>query len=293
MNTTAINQEVYDELVEKAKETKNVAIFIDFDNIYYSMKSYAIDITNPEYNICKLLNEVYGMKKIRTFRAYADFDQVGVKMKELQEQRVQIRNVYGNGKEEKYRKNASDIELSIDVLESYYRDKDIDTYVIVTADSDMIPIMSRMMYKGKDVHLFYTKENVSQVQHIETYCDYACDVLELYNVDKSKSDPKYWIEDIKNMMIEWYANPLNKGKIYGFKWLASDASKKFNLSVQLISDVINEMTNIGIIKSGKIGDSNGYVIVEETTQTADKEDVENKEVCDDVNQKNVDTEVEE
>lgn len=37
----------------------------------------------------------------------------------------------------------------------------------------------------------------------------------------------------------------------------------------------------------------GYVIVEETTQTADKEDVEKKEVCDDVNQKNVDTEVEE
>ena len=99
-------------------------------------------------------------------------------MKELQEQRVQIRNVYGNGKEEKYRKNASDIELSIDVLESYYRDKDIDTYVIVTADSDMIPIMSRMMYKGKDVHLFYTKENVSQVQEGE-------------NQENSSADERY------------------------------------------------------------------------------------------------------
>ncbi len=287
MDTSVINQTLFEEIVEKAKETKNVAIFVDFDNIYYSMKSYAIDITAQEYNICQLLNKVYGMKKIRTFRAYADFDQVGVKMKELQEQRVQIRNVYGNGKEEKFRKNASDIELSIDVLESYYRDKDIDTYVIVTADSDMIPIMSRMMYKGKNVHLFYTKENVSQVQHIETYCDYACDVLELYNVDKSKAEPEYWFDDIKKMMIDWYANPVNDGKIYGFKWLSSDVSKKFNLSASLISDIINEMTNNGIIKVDKIGESNGYVVVEDSAQKVDKENMDDKE------QKSIDIEVEE
>ena len=115
------------------------------------------------------------------------------------------------------------------------------------------------------MHLFYTKENVSQVQHIETYCDCACDVLELYNVDKNKSDPKYWIDDIKNMMVAWYANPMNSGKIYGYKWLSSDAIKKFNLSAQLISDIINEMLKTGIIKQDSIGDNNGYVIVEDTT----------------------------
>ena len=69
---------------------QNAAIFIDYDNIYYTMKDYGIDITDDEYNICKMLNDVYGMNVIRKFRAYADFDQVDVKLTPLQEQRVQV-----------------------------------------------------------------------------------------------------------------------------------------------------------------------------------------------------------
>ena len=57
------------------------------------MKRYAIDVTDEQYDVCKFFNQTYGIDKIRSFRAYADFDQVDVSLRKLQEQRVQIRNV--------------------------------------------------------------------------------------------------------------------------------------------------------------------------------------------------------
>ena len=144
-----MNEQILKDINDALAGINNVCIFVDFDNLYYTMRNYAVDVTNNQYDVCHFLNECYGKDKIRGFRAYADFEQVNVSLRKLQENRVQIRNVYGNNKDDKYRKNASDIELSIDAIEMTYRNNDIDTYVIVTSDSDMIPIMSRLKYKGE------------------------------------------------------------------------------------------------------------------------------------------------
>lgn len=158
METLYIDETILSIILSNAEKASNVCILIDYDNLFHTMKRYAIDVTEDQYDVCKFLNKIYGMNKIRSFRAYADFEQVGVSLRKLQEQRVQIRNVYGNNRDDKYRKNASDIELSIDAIEQTYKDSSIDTYIIVTSDSDMIPIMSRLKYKGKKVHLYYTSQ---------------------------------------------------------------------------------------------------------------------------------------
>ena len=263
MNETKINQEIFNVIKSNTKDSQHVGIFIDYDNTYYCMKTYAIDITAEQYDICQFLNEVYGMKKIRTFRAYADFDQVGVKLKSLQEQRVQIRNVYGNGKDERFRKNASDIELSLDALEMYYRNENLDTYVFVTADSDMIPIMSRLMYKGKNIHLYYTGENASQTQHIEAFCDFSCDLLKLFTVDIEKGKPEYWYNDIIAIITTWYNNPKNSGKSYGYSWLSADISKQCGISKSLIGITLNKMVEDSKLKIVTKGDVKAYYVVEE------------------------------
>ena len=140
-----MNEAMLKTCMEQCNSTsENVGIFVDFDNIYYSLREYGVNPEAPEYCVFSLMERIYSINKIRTLRAYADYDQVGVSLKHLQEMRVQIKNVYGNGLEEEYRKNASDIELSVDALEIYYRSPEIDTFVFLTSDSDMIPIMSRL-----------------------------------------------------------------------------------------------------------------------------------------------------
>ena len=96
-----MNEAMLKTCMEQCNSTsENVGIFVDFDNIYYSLKEYGVNPEAPEYCVFSLMERIYSINKIRTLRAYADYDQVGVSLKHLQEMRVQIKNVYGNGLEE-------------------------------------------------------------------------------------------------------------------------------------------------------------------------------------------------
>lgn len=236
-----MNEQMVKDIQSELNNVENACIFIDFDNLYYSMRNYAIDVTDKSYDVCHFLNTIYGKDKIRGFRAYADFEQVQVSLRKLQENRVQIRNVYGNNKDDKYRKNASDIELSIDAIEMTYRDKNIDTYVIVTSDSDMIPIMSRLKYKGKKVHLYYTSQNSSQTTHFESFCDFSCDLLKLYEIDLERATFDYWYDTVIRLITDWYQDKSNANKTLGFKWLKEDIINETQLTDSFCSDLINQM----------------------------------------------------
>lgn len=245
MGELILNENIYNSILETIKDASNVCILIDYDNLFHTMKRYAIDVTDDEYDICRFFNETYGKNRIRSFRAYADFEQVKVSLRKLQEQRVQIRNVYGNNRTDKYRKNASDIELSIDAIEMTHREKDIDTYVIVTSDSDMIPIMSRLKYKNKSVHLYYASQNTAQTVQFGYYCDFSCDLLELFNVDIQKSNPEFWFDQVKTMVKQWYEDGSNSGKTYGFTWIKNDIVSKLHLSELFAGEIINKMVDNG------------------------------------------------
>lgn len=261
MDNLALREEEKQKVKDNTENCKNVCILIDYDNLFYTFKRYAIDVTDNSYNICKFFNLLYGKEKIRSFRAYADFEQVGVSLRNLQEQRVQIRNVYGNNRNDQFRKNASDIELSMDAIELTHRDENIDTYVIVTSDSDMIPVMSRLKYKGKTVHLFYASENSSQIIHFESYCDFACDLLKLFDVDVEKGNPNYWYESIINIVTEWHNIEKNKKFTLGFNWLKKEIAKDCKISETYANEIINDMIQKEMLKKLSLPNSNDCDIV--------------------------------
>lgn len=151
--------------LNKKNKLDNVAIFVDYDNVYWTlMNNYSHDPNHddPSKNLFHKLWSRYGQDKVRTFRAYADFEKIKTQLTSLQKKRIQIRHVYSNGKEGDKRKNSSDIELCIDAIEHTYKDPNVSCYVFVTADSDMIPIISRMTYKSKQVELFF----IFQILHL-------------------------------------------------------------------------------------------------------------------------------
>ncbi|CAH1226220.1 hypothetical protein PAECIP111893_05332 [Paenibacillus plantiphilus] len=233
------------------KETgDNVAIFIDYDNIYHGLKDYALDV-HKDCNIIDLLWDIYGRNRVRTIKAYADFDQIDITLRDLQQNRVQIRQVYGNGRGEKNRKNASDIELSIDAVECYYKNSDIDTYVFVTADSDMIPIMSRTMFNGNKVHLYYMSTNVSQYQDITDYAHISQDFIKLFKINIERAKPHFWLNNAKDMITKWYADSRNRDKLYGPSWLNEGLRESFGMSYKLASGTIQYMEDTKLIEKIK------------------------------------------
>lgn len=228
--------------------SENVGIFVDFDNIYYSLKEYGVNPESPEFCIFTLMERVYTTDKIRTLRAYADYDQVGVSLKHLQEMRVQIKNVYGNGLEEEYRKNASDIELSVDALEIYYRSPEIDTFVFITSDSDMIPIMSRLTYKGKQIHLFCIDDHTSHYQDISRFCHFKCDLLTLFEIDPLRRNPEFWKDRALSEISDWYCHRRNEDMMLGGKWLNRLLCERLLISSRAASRIIGYLKENGLIQ---------------------------------------------
>ena len=70
---------------------KDIAIFIDLDNVYYGLKKYHMDPDHPEpdHNLFLRLQQYYGKDSIRMMEAYADFELLDISMMSLNKHQMQ------------------------------------------------------------------------------------------------------------------------------------------------------------------------------------------------------------
>lgn len=236
------------------KQLENVAIFVDYDNVYWTLMKYYNhnpDHDDPDKNLILRLWERYGQDHVRSFRVYADFEKVKASLTSLQKKRVQIRHVYSNGKDGDNRKNSSDIELCIDAIESTYKDPNISCYVFVTADSDMIPILSRMMYKGKRVELFYLSEAAPKYVELSSYAHYSEDLIDFLNIEKKTYNIEEYIISGLQFINKWYETYGNTDKFLGPKWLKEKLSEELNIPEVIVSKLIERLEVEQFIKLDK------------------------------------------
>ncbi|PGK04569.1 hypothetical protein COC97_14725 [Bacillus anthracis] len=137
--------------------TENIAIFIDYDNVYVTLEKYydkeAVTYTS---DIIKKIKEQYSDNKISVFKAFADFQKINPVLTQLQMIQVELRHVYSTNQDNPNRKNASDIALTIDVMKTLFNKKDVDRFVLVSSDSDMLPLINEIKYHGKEVDVIYS-----------------------------------------------------------------------------------------------------------------------------------------
>lgn len=232
----------------------NVAIFCDYDNIYYGLTDYGLDITDYKYDVFQLMNEIYGNNKIRTMKAFADFDQIHIPqiLKHLQSNRVEICNVFGT------RKNASDIMLSIDAIEMYYNHPKIDTFVFITSDSDMISVMNKLLFYGKQIHLYYIEPNANEF--LPQFCNIANDLISLMNINIERKNSEYWIPIIKNIFNNYqetskYDNPYMK-----HKWLIEHIQKEIHMSYSSATRLIRDLLEMEILEKSEVNNIISYAL---------------------------------
>ncbi len=136
----------------------NISIYVDYDNIYIMLEKYYQEgqATNLSTDIIKKIREIYKEDKILTFKAFCDFQKATTSLTELQKSQVELRHVYSSG-EGGGRKNASDIALAIDVVKNLFNKNSCDKYILVSSDSDMLPLINELTYNGKEVEVIYSK----------------------------------------------------------------------------------------------------------------------------------------
>ncbi|WP_053364947.1 NYN domain-containing protein [Bacillus sp. FJAT-27245] len=171
----------------------NVAIFWDLDNTHLTIQEQFGTQEGYLINLIDAVDNLFADDSIRIFRAYADFEKIRKVQSEIQKKKVTPKHVFSSNSGTDSRKNASDIELCLDALEIAIKNIDITHFVIISADKDMIPLMHRLKYYGKNVYLIYLEAAISEDKLVLDFCDEKKSLEELINL--VKKDPNKLTED--------------------------------------------------------------------------------------------------
>ncbi len=121
----------------------NLALFIDFDNVALGARD-----SRMRFDVKLLLQRVLEKGKVVVKRAYADWHFYKEHMTPLHETAIELIEVPTpriSGK------NSADIRLVVDAIDLCYAKTHIDTFVIVSGDSDFSPLVSKLRENNKRV----------------------------------------------------------------------------------------------------------------------------------------------
>ena len=121
-----------------------MAVFLDLENIALGAKTAKF----PRFNIKLVLERLLLRGNIVVKKAYCDFDRYKEFKKDLHEaafELIEIPHVRQSGK------NSADIRMVVDALDLCYTKQHLDTFVILSGDSDFSPLVSKLRENAKTV----------------------------------------------------------------------------------------------------------------------------------------------
>ena len=128
-----------------AKPTiNNMAVFCDFENVALGVR----DARYAKFDIDKVLERLLLKGSIVVKKAYCDWErykEFKAPMHEASFELIEIPHVRMSGK------NSADIRLVVDALDLCYTKEHVDTFVIVSGDSDFSPLVSKLRENAKIV----------------------------------------------------------------------------------------------------------------------------------------------
>jgi uncharacterized protein (TIGR00288 family) len=127
-----------------ASESVNIAIFCDFENVALGVRDARLD----KFDIKPVLERLLLKGSIVVKKAYCDWERYkGFKaaMHEANFELIEIPHVRQSGK------NSADIRMVVDALDLCYTKAHVDTFVIVSGDSDFSPLVSKLRENAKHV----------------------------------------------------------------------------------------------------------------------------------------------
>ena len=154
-------------------DAHSLAVFIDFENLALG---YERDLagggrgkaktTEAGFDIRMVLERLVDKGKLIVKRAYADWGRFNQYREIMHDAGVQMMEIPERGKTGK---NHADIQLCVDAMDLCYSKEHIDTFVIVSGDSDFTPLVGKLKENGKSVIGLGMKDSTSDL--LAANCD--------------------------------------------------------------------------------------------------------------------------
>ena len=139
-----------------SQDTRNMAVFCDFENVALGVR----DAKYADFDIGKVLERLLLKGSIVVKKAYCDWDRYRDFKKGMHEasfELIEIPHVRMSGK------NSADIRMVVDALDLCYTKSHVDTFVIVSGDSDFSPLVSKLRENNKVVIGVGVKKSTSDL----------------------------------------------------------------------------------------------------------------------------------
>jgi uncharacterized protein (TIGR00288 family) len=253
------------------QEARNLAVFCDFENVALGVR----EARYAQFDMEKVLERLLLKGSIVVKKAYCDWErykEFKAAMHASAFELIEIPHVRQSGK------NSADIRLVVDALDLCYTKSHVDTFVIVSGDSDFSPLVSKLRENAKTVIGVGVKNSSSDL--LIANCDEFIYYDDLVRADEQKrraakkrreSAPAG--EDKKQEAFDLLLETLNaliaeRGegeRIWGsmIKQALKRRKPGFNESYygfRAFSDLLEEAETKGLVKLEPDEKSGGYVV---------------------------------
>ncbi|MGE0355733.1 MAG: NYN domain-containing protein [Burkholderiales bacterium] len=137
-------------------EIRNLAVFCDFENVALGVREAKYE----RFDISKVLERLLVKGSIVVKKAYCDWErykEFKAPMHQASFELIEIPHVRMSGK------NSADIRMVVDALDLCYTKSHVDTFVIVSGDSDFSPLVSKLRENAKVVIGVGVKKSTSDL----------------------------------------------------------------------------------------------------------------------------------
>ncbi len=137
-------------------KSKNLALYCDFENIAIGVR----DAKYARFDIKEVLERLLVKGNIVVKKAYCDWERYKdfkADMHEASFELIEIPHLRQSGK------NSADIRMVVDALDLCYTKSHVDTFVVISGDSDFSPLVSKLRENNKIVIGVGVKESTSNL----------------------------------------------------------------------------------------------------------------------------------
>jgi len=158
-------------------ETRNLAVFCDFENIALGVR----DAKYEKFDIGRVLERLLLKGSIVVKKAYCDWDRYKEFKTAMHAAAFELIEIPHRGQSGK---NSADIRMVVDALDLCYTKGHVDTFVVVSGDSDFSPLVSKLRENAKTVIGVGVKNSTSDL--LISNCDEFIYYDDLVREDEAK-----------------------------------------------------------------------------------------------------------
>jgi hypothetical protein len=172
--------------MKKPFDTQNTVssvVYVDYENIHETLKHYGKDPI--EMNFFQVIHQklVEAGLNVVDFIIYSNFAKKTLTPEHqtfLQSIGLQTRPASNNGK------SSGDLELTVDALRMLYKNPQINVFIIISSDRDIIPLLKAIKYENKVSYMISVKTGFNQI--VAEYADFHEYIEDIFNLSMEEPE---------------------------------------------------------------------------------------------------------